>query len=195
MFGRGDYRLQPIHVGDLADLAVTEGARRDNVIVNAIGPETFTYRELVETLARSSAGGGRSFPCRRGSGIRQAVALGKIVGDVIVTRDEITGLMGNLLYVDCAADRNHEADGLGRKTPTAWDTITRANWHVADRRKGRKRTAVRPDFSAQTRRVQSHEAGVERSDAAGGGEERHASNPKGSQPSTPETDERRYATK
>ena len=50
IFGKGDYRLQPIHVGDLADLAVEQGFRRENVVLNAIGPETFTYRGLVEQL-------------------------------------------------------------------------------------------------------------------------------------------------
>ena len=52
LFGRGDYRLQPIHVEDLASLAVAQGQRRENVTINAIGPETFTYRELVETLGQ-----------------------------------------------------------------------------------------------------------------------------------------------
>ena len=52
VFGRGDYRLQPIHVDDLASLAVAQGQRRENVTINAIGPETFTYRELVETIGQ-----------------------------------------------------------------------------------------------------------------------------------------------
>ena len=47
LFGRGDYRLQPIHVEDFASLAVAAGRQRDNVTINAIGPETFTYRELL----------------------------------------------------------------------------------------------------------------------------------------------------
>ncbi len=47
VFGDGRYRLQPIYVDDLAELAVRWGDATENVIVNAIGPETFTYRELV----------------------------------------------------------------------------------------------------------------------------------------------------
>src|SRR4029077_17841147 len=38
VFGRGDYRLQPIHVSDFADLAVGEGSERANRIIDAIGP-------------------------------------------------------------------------------------------------------------------------------------------------------------
>ncbi|MHC4080714.1 MAG: SDR family oxidoreductase, partial [Planctomycetota bacterium] len=38
VFGDGSYRLQPIHVEDLADLAVEQGRGRDNVTIDAIGP-------------------------------------------------------------------------------------------------------------------------------------------------------------
>ncbi len=51
-------------------------------------------------FAGSSAFGGRWSRCRRGSGILRAARWEKIVGDVIVTRDEIAGLMSNLLFVD-----------------------------------------------------------------------------------------------
>ncbi|NIX02351.1 MAG: epimerase, partial [Phycisphaerae bacterium] len=37
-------------VDDLAQLVVAWGESRDNVIIDAIGPETFTYRELVATI-------------------------------------------------------------------------------------------------------------------------------------------------
>ena len=53
VFGAGDYKLQPIYVDDLAAAAVEKAAGGQNEIVNAIGPETFTYRELVETVKRS----------------------------------------------------------------------------------------------------------------------------------------------
>jgi uncharacterized protein YbjT (DUF2867 family) len=123
VFGDGSYRLQPIYVDDLAALAVELGARRDNLIVNAIGPETFTYRDLVGTIGRII---GRRRPVIHASpafALLVAVALGRIVGDVIVTRDEIQGLMEELLYVDSGptgrtkltewAEAN--ADTLGRR--------------------------------------------------------------------------------
>ena len=50
VFGVGRYRLQPIYVDDLAKLAVEQGERRENVVIDAIGPETFTYRGLVQTI-------------------------------------------------------------------------------------------------------------------------------------------------
>ena len=52
VFGNGTYRLQPIYVDDLARLAVEQGQSRENIIINAIGPETFTYRELVARIGQ-----------------------------------------------------------------------------------------------------------------------------------------------
>ncbi len=79
VFGDGSYRLQPIHVDDLAALAVVQGRRGENAVIDAIGPETFTYRDLVKTIG----------------GI-----IGAWVGDVLITRQEVKGLMAGLLCTD-----------------------------------------------------------------------------------------------
>lgn len=100
VFGDGRYKLQPIYVEDLAELAVRHGDGQDNVIIDATGPETFTYRELVETIGRA-IGARRplvSMPPLLGYRIGQLI--GYLVGDVLITRPEIEGLMANLLYVN-----------------------------------------------------------------------------------------------
>lgn len=100
VFGDGEYRLQPIHVEDLADLAVEQGQLRENAIINAIGPETFTFRELVEQIGRII---GRPKPIigvPPSIGYLVAWVIGKLMHDVMMTRDEVRGLMGDLLYVD-----------------------------------------------------------------------------------------------
>jgi NADH dehydrogenase len=102
VFGNGEYRLQPIYVDDLAELAVTHGAREDDVTIDAIGPETFTYRWLVETIGRI-IGHPRpvvSVPPELGYWVGRAV--GAFKGDVVITREEIQGLMESRLYVDAA---------------------------------------------------------------------------------------------
>jgi len=48
--GRGDYRLRPVHVDDLAALCVDLGARTDTTVVDAVGPESLTFREFVEAI-------------------------------------------------------------------------------------------------------------------------------------------------
>jgi NADH dehydrogenase len=100
VFGDGKYRLQPIYVDDLAELAVEQGRRTENVIINAIGPETFTYRGLAKEI-------GMAFGKRRPiiSVLPQAgYLMGRLVSflhhDVTITRDEIKGLMADLLYTD-----------------------------------------------------------------------------------------------
>jgi len=101
VFGDGQYRLRPIYVDDLAALAVEQGQSRENATIDATGPETFAYGELVRRLGRI-IGKPRpviSVPPRLG--YLAAWLLGKLVGDVIVTRDEIRGLMAGLLWVHC----------------------------------------------------------------------------------------------
>jgi NADH dehydrogenase len=100
VFGDGQYRLQPIHVDDLACLAVEQGKRRENILINAIGPESFTYRELVAKIGQLI---GKQRPIISvGPWFGYAVGwfLGSLVGDVVITKEEIEGLMADLLYVD-----------------------------------------------------------------------------------------------
>ncbi|MBW7865595.1 MAG: NAD(P)H-binding protein [Candidatus Hydrogenedens sp.] len=100
VFGDGGYRLQPIHVGDFADLAVAQAGGTENTVIDAIGPETFTYRELVEDI-------GRIIGCPRPVvsvphwlGYAVGWLIGKWTGDVTITRDEIEGLTAGLLYTE-----------------------------------------------------------------------------------------------
>ena len=99
IFGDGSYRLQPVHVDDLANLAVAQGLRSENVIINAIGPETFTYRELVKAIGAAI---GRPRPLVNvppGVGCLLGKLVGGFMRDTFITREEIRGLMAELLYV------------------------------------------------------------------------------------------------
>jgi uncharacterized protein YbjT (DUF2867 family) len=100
VFGDGRYRLQPIYVDDLAALAVQQGTGRDNTIINAIGPETFTYRELVSTIGRLIGKQRPMMRVPRWFGYAAAWLLGKLVRDVVLTWQEIDGLTQGLLCVD-----------------------------------------------------------------------------------------------
>jgi NADH dehydrogenase len=101
VFGDGSYKLQPIYVDDLAELAVRQGRSRENTVIDAIGPETFTYRELVATIARILGLRRRWIVSVPPSvGYFGGSVLGKLMGDVLITWEEILGLMDNLLYVD-----------------------------------------------------------------------------------------------
>ncbi len=100
VFGDGQYRLQPIYVDDLARIAVEQGRRTENVVINAIGPETFTYRELVRTLGEIIGKRRPIFSLPPVLGYWVGWAISRSMGDVTITREEIKGLMDGLLYVD-----------------------------------------------------------------------------------------------
>lgn len=127
VFGDGSYRLRPIHVDDFARLAVREGlqeagpeadaragpapdeagraperagrAARSRTI-EAIGPETFTFRGLVEALARAIGVRRPIVGVPPAVGLAAARLLGWWKGDVLITRHEVRGLMEERLYVD-----------------------------------------------------------------------------------------------
>jgi NADH dehydrogenase len=100
VFGAGDYRIRPIHVDDLAILAVSQLGENDNRVIDAVGPESFTYRELVGTIGDAI---GRHRPMVSVApfiGYSVAWLIGRAVRDVVLTRDEIEGLMRGLLWTD-----------------------------------------------------------------------------------------------
>jgi len=102
--GRGDYRLRPIHVDDLAALCVDLGARTDTTVVDAVGPESLTFREFAEAI-RAAVGSralvipvpGMLIPVLAG-------ALNIALRDTLLTADE---------YLSLAAGR---ADSAGPAT-------------------------------------------------------------------------------
>ncbi|HEY3915538.1 MAG TPA: NAD-dependent epimerase/dehydratase family protein [Verrucomicrobiae bacterium] len=100
VFGAGDYKLQPIYVDDLAEIASRKIGDDQNEIINAIGPETFTYRELVETVRESLGVKTRIVGVSPELGYWGCRLLGFFLRDVIITREEIRGLMEGRLYVD-----------------------------------------------------------------------------------------------
>jgi NADH dehydrogenase len=97
VFGRGDYRLQPIYVDDFAALAVSESGQTGNRVVDAIGPETFIFRSLVEEIGRIIGTPRPIVSVHPALGHVVASVIGRLVGDVLLTREEIDGLMADLL--------------------------------------------------------------------------------------------------
>ena len=81
----------------MARLAVSQGQSTDNVVLDAVGPETYSYRELVRTVARAI--GKRRLILRMPNWLVLAAAkvVGWLVGDNLLTSDEVDGLRANLL--------------------------------------------------------------------------------------------------
>lgn len=95
--GDGSYKLSPVYVDDLAKLAVEAVYSKDNYVWDAVGPEEFTFKEMVELIGRS-VGVKRSlvsFHPRLALFAAQFMSL--FVNDVMLTPEEVDGLMANLL--------------------------------------------------------------------------------------------------
>jgi NADH dehydrogenase len=97
VFGGGRYRLQPIYVDDLANLAVEQGNDRTDRIVDAIGPETFAYRDLVRTIGAIIGKARPVVPVPPRFGYWVGSLISRSQGDVFITWPEIEGLMRDLL--------------------------------------------------------------------------------------------------
>lgn len=95
--GDGRYQLQPIFVEDLAELATHSARQGNNLVFDAVGPEIFAFDELVRRIS-VAVGAKTKFIYVNPRAVLQMLRLiGPFVGDVILTREEIEGLMAGLL--------------------------------------------------------------------------------------------------
>ena len=95
--GDGSYGIQPVYIEDLADLAVEAVYSKENYVIDTVGPDTYTFKELVQ-LVGEKIGAKRpmiSVPPRLALLAAQFLSL--FVGDVLLTPEEVEGLMANLL--------------------------------------------------------------------------------------------------
>jgi len=93
----GAYGLRPVHVEDLAALAVAQGASREDATLDAVGPESFTFEALVRLVARAIGSRARLLPVPPGLVLAASRAVGALVRDVPLTAQEIAGLRAGLL--------------------------------------------------------------------------------------------------
>lgn len=95
--GDGSYGIQPVYVDDLAGLAVEGVYSKDSYIIDAVGPDSYSFKDFVRLIGEK-VGVQRpliSVPPRLALFAAQFLSL--FVKDVILTPEEVDGLMGNLL--------------------------------------------------------------------------------------------------
>src|SRR5207342_2476661 len=94
--GTGEYRIRPIHVADLARLAVRAGGTAASETIDAVGPERPTFLDLVRTIR--TAVGSRSRIVRVPGTLVPAAAwlLGLALRDTLLTTDEYNGMADGL---------------------------------------------------------------------------------------------------
>jgi NADH dehydrogenase len=133
--GKGDYRIRPVHIDDLAALAVAAGAERTDTVVDAVGPDRPTFLELVGLIRE--AVGSRSLIIRVPGIAVPALAslLGLVLRDVLLTGDEFRAMAEGMADTDGPATgtmsvsawiQDH-ADTLGRSYANEIERHFKAN--------------------------------------------------------------------
>jgi NADH dehydrogenase len=95
--GDGRYSIRPIYVEDMAQLLVDAVNQPGNSVIDAVGPETFSFEELVRLIAERVGRPVRLIHMPTALAYMSTLVTGWFVGDVVLTREEYEGLMGNLL--------------------------------------------------------------------------------------------------
>jgi nucleoside-diphosphate-sugar epimerase len=120
--GRGDYRVRAIHVDDLARLCVKVGADSETVTLDAVGPQSVTFREMVDAVR--AAVGSRAVILGVPGPVLLAASrvLGAALRDTLLTREEYEAMAdgladsaapstGEIVFTDWVAEHGTE---LGR---------------------------------------------------------------------------------
>jgi uncharacterized protein YbjT (DUF2867 family) len=98
--GAARYPVQPVHVEDLARLCVQaadDDAHRADTTIDAAGPDQMSFAEVVALVRSAVSGFAPIVPVPSQLMGLASQALGRLVSDVVLTRDEISGLTAGLL--------------------------------------------------------------------------------------------------
>ncbi len=110
--GRGEYRVRGIHIEDLAQLCVQLGGRTDDTTVDAVGPESLTFRDLVSAVRFAVGSRALLVPVPPPAVPLLSGVLNLVLRDVLLTRDEYHAMADGL------ADST--APATGRTLFTEW---------------------------------------------------------------------------
>jgi len=95
--GNGRYRVAPVHVDDLARLCVQAAGDDEDTVIDAAGPEQMSFARVVLLVRRAVGAFAPIVPVPAQLMALAARGLGRLVSDVVLTRDEISGLTAGLL--------------------------------------------------------------------------------------------------
>ena len=95
--GDGCYRIRPIFVEDMAKLLADALEHEGNAVRDAVGPETYTFEELVSQIAAQLQCRIRLVHAPMPAAYLATRVAGWLVGDVVLTWEEYKGLMAGLL--------------------------------------------------------------------------------------------------
>jgi NADH dehydrogenase len=134
--GDGRYRVNPVYVGDVADLCVVLGHGDDRQQVDAAGPETFLFDDLVGLVGRAVGHQRRLLHLPPALVLVTTSIIGLFVRDVVLTRDEIRELSGSLLTSteppDCPTRFSDWVADHGAQLGRRYSSELRRNFRLAE---------------------------------------------------------------
>ncbi len=101
--GGGGYRLRPIHVDDLARLCADLGEQADTVTVDAVGPESLTFRSMVEAIKTATGSRAVILPVPGALIPPMAAVLNLALRDTLLTGGEYRAMAAGLADCDATA--------------------------------------------------------------------------------------------
>ena len=122
VYGDGNYQVQPVFAEDLAAQAAEAATSTDSFTADAAGPDTLTFEELLRLIASKMRTTCTFVHTPPTIGLALTNVIGLLKRDIVLTRDELDGLMSNLLVsyapptgtTRLADWLNENADALGR---------------------------------------------------------------------------------
>ena len=117
--GSGEYKIQPIFIEDMANLMVMASEQKENIILDAVGPETFTFNKLVELIKSKLHSMAKIIHISPRAMLSLSRLIGYVVKDVILTKEEVDGLLANLLISSQTPTGSTQfTEWLGKNTAT-----------------------------------------------------------------------------
>jgi len=95
--GDGSYKLSPVYVDDVAALVEEAAYRKDSFVWDTVGPDEFTFKEIVELIGKTIGVHKPLIPFPPRLALLTAQFLSVFVRDVMLTPEEMDGLMASLL--------------------------------------------------------------------------------------------------
>ena len=111
--GDGFYKLQPVYVDDVAELAVEGIYSQENYAIDAVGPDIFTFKQMIELIGEKIDAKRPLISVPPRMALFAAQFLSLFVSDVILTPEELDGLIAGLLVSkEPPRGKTHLADWL-----------------------------------------------------------------------------------
>ena len=97
ILGDGQYHVRPVYVADLAKIAIESAKKPLSLTIDAIGPEDYTFEDFIRLIASTIKPRENLVHLPPWLGIALGGLIGLALDDIILTRDELRGLMSNML--------------------------------------------------------------------------------------------------